>query len=127
MGAFFVCGMLCWRNKKKVTCMIDQAQDHINAELDIVNLVHNLRNLRDLLKSPILSDHYKFNVYHGRKLTTNFNEPSSSRMSAMRDSDDSDSSPSASHNFEEIQERQIPDSTRAMNQNPDLENALKLL
>lgn len=56
IGCFFVCGFCCWPNKKKFLRLIDEAQDRLEAELDVVKIIQNLRNMKVLLKSSLMSD-----------------------------------------------------------------------
>lgn len=71
--------------------MIDEAQDRLDAELNIVKIIHSLRNMKVLLKSSLMTDDVRFKIMHSQKNFINLDESASS-SSDSDDDDDSDES-----------------------------------
>lgn len=38
LGQFFICGC-CWRNRKQLTTLVDEAQDRLDSELNIIKMI----------------------------------------------------------------------------------------
>ena len=71
--------------------MIDEAQDRLDAELNIVKIIHSLGNMKVLLKSSLMTDDVRFKIMHSQKNFINLDESASS-SSDSDDDDDSDES-----------------------------------
>lgn len=63
IGLLFCCG-ICWSNKKKITSLIDEAQDRLDKELNIVKMIQNLRNMKIMLKCSMNQDIWQKVAHH---------------------------------------------------------------
>jgi len=65
MGSLSMCGF-CWKKNDKMTKMYEEASDRIDAELDIVKLLRNIRNSKILLES-MMDDGIRYEIAHNKK------------------------------------------------------------
>lgn len=80
-GKLFVCSFFCWKNRKQITHVIDEAQDRLDAELNIVKMIQSLRNMKVLLKSSLMTEDVKFQIAHSQKNFINLDVTDSSTES----------------------------------------------
>ena len=65
LGSFSCCAR-CWSKNDKLTKMYEEASDRIDAELDIVKLLRNIRNSKILLES-MMDDNIRYEIAHSKK------------------------------------------------------------
>ena len=64
----FECINRCWKNGSKYEKVFKKGQQRIDAELNIVKLMNNLRNIKILLKASLMKDpDIRYQVKHDQK------------------------------------------------------------
>ena len=66
MGRFFICDG-CWRKREKLQLMYEESAERIDAELDIVKMLRDLRNFKILLTNTMMDKSTKFEIAHSDK------------------------------------------------------------
>ena len=56
-----------WWKKSRLETLYEKGQEKIEKELDIVKLVKNLRYMKILLRSSLMSKKMKFDIMHAQK------------------------------------------------------------
>ncbi len=72
MGPF--CIKTCWTRKDKFKKLYKEGANRIEANLDIVKIVNNLRMLKILMKNSLMSPEIKFSLNHSHKKYINLDE-----------------------------------------------------
>ena len=66
---------------------MDEAQNRLDAELNIVKMIQSLRNMKVLLKSSLLNDDVKFQIAHSNKNFIDLDASSSDASSSDSESE----------------------------------------
>ena len=69
--------------------MIDEAQDRLEKELNIIKIIHSLRNMKVLMKNSLMSEKVKFELAHSNKNFIDLDASSSSDSSDDTERDNS--------------------------------------
>lgn len=76
MGPCFIC-KVCWSSSKKLNHLFDETQSRLETELDIVKLIRNIRNSKNLLQNSLMNSEIKFQLAHTKKNFINIDTCSS--------------------------------------------------
>ena len=67
---------------------MEEAQNRLDAELNIVKMIQSLRNMKVLLKSSLLNDDVKFQIAHSNKNFIDLDASSSDSDSELSETED---------------------------------------
>lgn len=68
----------CFKRREKFLKLYNKGQDRIDAELDIVKIMKNLRNIKILMRNSFMDDEIKYQITHARKNLLNIDTSSES-------------------------------------------------